>query len=376
VRLQIGGNERGIVEQVTRRVRRHFENMEGLRDMEDTTPLPGIEWVLDVDRKEAGRFGADVTSVGAMIQLVTNGLLIGTYRPDDSEDEVDIRLRFPGADRSIDQLDQLRVIGEQGQVPLVNFVNRQARPLVSSITRLDGSFSMSVKANTVEGILPDSKIGEIDAWLKSQEWPRGIEFRFRGADEEQREAGAFLGKAMVAALFIMFIILLTQFDSFYQTFITLSTIVMSMVGVLLGMLITGQTFSIIMTGTGVIALAGIVVNNSIVLIDTYNHLRYDVGLRGVDAVLKASAQRLRPVLLTTVTTICGLLPMALQINMDFINRYIQIGSITSIWWVQLSTAVIFGLGFATMLTLIITPTLLAMPTVYKDAFRRRAARKT
>jgi multidrug efflux pump len=376
VRLQIGGNERLIVEQVTRRVRRHFENMEGLRDIEDTTPLPGIEWVLDVDRKEAGRFGADVTSVGAMIQLVTNGLLIGTYRPDDSEDEVDIRLRFPGADRSIDQLDQLRVIGEQGQVPLVNFVNRQARPLVSSITRLDGSFSMSVKANTVEGILPDSKIGEIDAWLKSQEWPRGIEFRFRGADEEQREAGAFLGKAMVAALFIMFIILLTQFDSFYQTFITLSTIVMSMVGVLLGMLITGQTFSIIMTGTGVIALAGIVVNNSIVLIDTYNHLRYDVGLRGVDAVLKASAQRLRPVLLTTVTTICGLLPMALQINMDFINRYIQIGSITSIWWVQLSTAVIFGLGFATMLTLIITPTLLAMPTVYKDAFRRRAARKT
>jgi len=118
-----------------------------------------------------------------------------------------------------------------------------------------------------------------------------------------------------------------------------------------------------------VALAGIVVNNSIVLIDTYNRLR-GMGIGVIDAILRSSAQRLRPIMLTTVTTICGLLPMALQINMNFIERSIQFGSVTSIWWVQLSTAIIFGLGFATLLTLVLTPVMLALPAVYREKWRR------
>jgi len=171
-------------------------------------------------------------------------------------------------------------------------------------------------------------------------------------------------------LFLMFIILLTQFNSFYQTALTLSTVVMSIIGVLLGMMVTGQTFSIIMTGTGIVALAGIVVNNSIVLIDTFNRLK-GLGVSSIDASLRAAAQRLRPVLLTTITTICGLLPMALQINLDFFNHTIQLGSITSIWWVQLSTAIIFGLGFATVITLILTPVMLALPQVFRETILPR-----
>jgi len=366
LRLQISGSNRLLVEKVTARIRTHFDTgMTGLRDIEDSRPLPGIEWELNVDRQEAGRFGTNITSVGAMIQLITNGVLIGKYRPDDSDDEVDIRVRLPKGERTIDQLDRLRIRTPNGMVPLANFVTRSAKPRVNSIERKDGRVSMSVKANVLEGVLGDDKVKELDSWLKDQTWPKGVTFRFRGADEEQKESGAFLGKAMLGALFIMFIILVTQFDSFYQALITLSTVILSIVGVLIGLMVSGQTFSIIMTGTGVVALAGIVVNNSIVLIDTYNRLVHD-GIDKIDAALRACAQRLRPVLLTTITTIFGLLPMALQINLNFFDRAIQIGSVTSIWWVQLSTAIIFGLGFATLITLVLTPTLLAAPTVWKN----------
>lgn len=375
VRLEITAAGYDTVRQVTGQVRAHVEaHVAGLIDIEDTRPLPGIEWELVVDREEAGRFGTDIASVGAMIQLVTNGILIGKYRPDGAQDEVDIRARLPRDERTVSRLDELRILTPQGLVPIANLVERSARPKVSSITRQNGRFSMMVKANTADGVLADSKVREIDRWLKAQDWPAGVQFRFRGADEEQREAGDFLVKAMAASLFLMFIILVTQFNSFYQTVITLSTVVMSVVGVLLGMLVTGQTFSIIMSGTGIVALAGIVVNNAIVLIDTYNRLRREDGADPVDAVLRTAAQRFRPVLLTTVTTILGLVPMALQVTVDFFTPGIVVGGITSIWWVQLSTAVIFGLGFSTLLTLVVVPTLLAAPAVWRRQAGALAAR--
>jgi len=355
-------------------VRHHFDTeVADLIDIEDSRPLPGIEWQLKVDREEAGRFGTDVVTVGAMVQLVTNGILMDTYRPDDAEDEVDIRVRLPAAERTIDRLDQLRVVTPAGNVPLRNMVERTAQPQVSTITRQNGRFSMMVKANVTDGVLADDKVREIDNWLTGRTWPDGVHFRFRGADEEQREAGEFLGKAAAAALFLMFVILVTQFNSFYQTALTLSTVIMSMVGVLIGMLVTGQSFSIIMTGTGIVALAGIVVNNAIVLLDTFNRLR-ESGIDTVDAALRACAQRIRPILLTTITTIMGLVPMAVEVNFDFLGRDIAFGGITSIWWVQLSTAVIFGLGFSTLLTLVLIPTLLVMPAVYAQrwhAWRER-----
>jgi len=309
IRIQVAGGKRDVVESVARRVRRHLENkVADLRDVEDTTPLPGIEWVLDVNRREAGRFGTDVLSVGSMIQLITNGLKIGTYRPDDAEDEIDIRVRLPIGERTISQLDRLRVITSNGAVPLSNFVTRKARPRVSSITRRDGRYVMMIKANADHGVLVGTKKKEIKKRLDEQQWPADIELDFRGADKDQKESAEFLTKAMFGSLFLMFLILVTQFNSFYQTMITLSTVVISLVGVLIGIMVTGQTFSIIMTGTGIDALAGIVVNNSIVLMDSFNHFSYDLGTPVIDAALRASELRLRPVLLTTITTICGLAP--------------------------------------------------------------------
>ncbi|MGD1934072.1 MAG: efflux RND transporter permease subunit, partial [Candidatus Phaeomarinobacter sp.] len=321
VQVQLSSRDPVVLRAMTQKVRDHFaNNVEDIIDIEDSLPLPGIEWVLRIDREQAGRFGADVAAIGATVQMVTNGILVGTYRPDDADDEVDIRARFPITERSIDQLDQLRMRTPNGLVPLSNFITREPAPQVNEITRIDGIQVMDVKANTTNGVLANDKVTELKSWIKNDANidPR-VNVRFRGADEDQAESAAFLGNAMVAALFLMFIILLTQFNSFYHSVLTLSAVIMSTMGVLLGMVITGQTFSVIMTGTGIVALAGIVVNNNIVLIDTFQGLLAR-GMDPVEAVLRTAGQRLRPVLLTTITTICGLLPMATQINVGFFDR--------------------------------------------------------
>lgn len=377
IQIELTGLDYDALLNLTGRIRDHLDKeVPGLIDIEDGRPLPGIEWVMTVDRELAGRFGADVTSVGAVIQLVTNGIMIGEYRPDDAQDELDIRVRFPADYRVLDQLDSLRVQTSQGLVPISNFVKREAAPQVSSIERINGFRRIEIKANTAidpatgEKINVDKIVGELSEWVTAQNFDPKVKIAFRGASEEQDESATFLGGALLGALFLMFIILLTQFNSFYHSILTLSTVVLSTMGVLIGMVVTGQTFSVIMTGTGIVALAGIVVNNSIILIDTYQILRRE-SMDVVEAVLRTAGQRLRPILLTTITTMFGLLPMALQINLDFANREIILGGPVAVWWVQLSTAVIFGLGFATLLTLVLVPVLLAAPTVIREGRNRR-----
>ena len=360
IQVQLTAADAAMLEPVVAQIRRHLEHaVDGLIDVEDSRPIPGIEWRLSVDRAQAGRFGADIATIGSTVQLVTNGIKIDEYRPDDADEEIDIRVRFPHRARTIDQLDQLRVLTKDGMVPISNFVRRTPEAKVGTIERTDTKFKQTVRANVVEGILVDAKVQEIAAWLGQQTFDPAIDVSFKGQDEEQRKAQAFLGKAFAVALFIMAIILVTQFNSFYRAFLILSAVVMSTIGVMIGLLVTGQPFGIVMTGVGVIALAGIVVNNNIVLIDTYAHLLRQ-GFGAYDAVVLTGAQRLRPVLLTTVTTICGLLPMMLQLNIDFVARSVTSGAPSTQWWVQLSTAVVFGLGFATLLTLVVTPCMLAL----------------
>ncbi|POF28830.1 efflux RND transporter permease subunit [Roseibium marinum] len=369
VQLEVKSTDYDDMVAAIAKIREHINGEDVLMDQEDDRPLPGIEWQISIDREQAGRYQAHIASVGNMVQLVTNGVLIGTYRPGDSEDEVDIRVRLPENERSIGRFDQLRLQTSLGLVPMANFVSREPAPKVSEIVRRDGLYSMMVKAtvNPESGSNPTEQVAALQTWLDGQEWPDNVYLKFRGADEDQQESGEFLMKAMFASLFLMFLILLTQFNSFYQTFLTLSTVVLSVFGVLLGMLITNQPFSIIMTGTGVVALAGIVVNNAIVLIDTYNRFIED-GLPPLDAILKTSAQRIRPILLTTITTIAGLIPMATMVNFDFFNQVIAYGGITAVWWVQLATAVISGLAFSTLLTLLMIPVMIAAPSVWSASF--------
>ncbi len=374
IRLQVQSENREHASKAVRRIRAHMENtMTGLIDIDDDLPLPGYEVQLKVDREEAGRFGTSVAAAGSLVQLITNGALIGTYRPDDSRDELDIRVRLPEDQRSLASLDALKLQTPGGQQPLSNFVTREIKQQVNTLYRFNSKPSLFVKANAGPGVLANDKITELDTWLKQQTWEKSVSFKFRGADEDQQKSAAFLQKALLGSLFMMFMILVVQFNSFYHTALTLVTVIMSAVGVILGMLVMRHYFSIIMTGTGLVALAGVVVNNAIVLIDTYQSM-LKRGMNAKDATLRAAAQRIRPILLTTVTTILGLLPLMFQLNVNFVERTVTIGSMTSSWWVHMSTAMVFGLAFSTVLTLVFAPVMLAAPTVWKEGWQRLRGR--
>ena len=340
-------------------VRAQFDGMTGLNSIEDSRPLPGIDWALQVDRAQAAKYGVDIGKVGNMIQMTTGGYKIGDYRPDDSADEIEIRVRFPESDRTVTGLSEVRVSTAAGSVPVSNFVVREARQKTGMLKRVDGFRVITVKADVDDGVLADAKLQELESWLAESPLDPRIQVTFKGEDEEQAKAKAFLGKAFLVALFVMGLILVTQFNSFYQALLILFAVVMSTVGVLIGLMATGSPFGIVMNGIGVIALAGIVVNNNIVLIDTYARLRQTIA-DPVEAVLRSGAQRLRPVMLTTVTTILGLLPMMLGINIDFLSREVTQGAPSTQWWTQLATSIVFGLSFATVLTLVVTPSALVL----------------
>ena len=335
-------------------VRERFEQMTDLINIEDDREIPGIEWRLSVDRAQAAKFGADVALIGNYVQLVTRGLKITDFRPDDSDEEIDVVVRYPENFRKLDQFLRIRIPTMGGMVPIENFVSWEPKPKVGTIRRVDAERVMTIKSEVLPGVLPDHKVQELREWLATKPLPSGVEARFKGEDEEQNKAKAFLAKAFGVALFIMAIILVTQFNSFYSAFLILSAVIMSTIGVMMGLLITGNPFGIVMTGVGVIALAGIVVNNNIVLIDTFDRIKLTTD-DVMDAILRTGAQRLRPVLLTTVTTILGLMPMVMQVNIDFVTRAVSVGAPSTQWWVSLATAIVYGLGFATVLTLVVTP---------------------
>ncbi|MEL7164155.1 MAG: efflux RND transporter permease subunit [Pseudomonadota bacterium] len=400
--------------------RAEFDATPGLTRIEDTRPLPGIDWQIDVDVEKAGRYGADVATVGAMVQLVTRGLMLDTMRVDSSDEEIEIRVRLPEEDRVLSTLDTLKVRTSDGLVPLANFISRTPVAELAQITRIGQTRYFDVKADVEPGLqklvedrevdgetvsttvatlrpapggeivsddgveyavfdggadrdlvaeftagdlrlIPvnaNERVQEITKWLDTKPFGLGVEHEWTGDQQDQEESGAFLSQAFSAALFLMFIILLAQFNSFYNAVLVLLAVVLSTTGVLWGMLIMDQTFSIIMTGTGIVALAGIVVNNNIVLIDTYQE--YEKYMPRIEAIVRTAQDRIRPVLLTTITTMAGLAPMMFGLSLDFGNGGYTVDSPTALWWKQLATAVVFGLGIATVLTLMVTPSMLAL----------------
>ena len=311
------------------------------------------------------------------MQLVTNGVKVGEYRPDRADDAVDIRVRYPAENRGISTLDDLKISTQSGLVPISNFVKREPSPNVDTIQRMDGVPIELIRANVVDGVLADSIVQELQAWLATQTFDPRLRIEFRGANEEQAESMAFVQVAFLLSLLLMFVLLVTQFNSIYQGVLILVAVVMSTAGVLLGLLVLDAPFSAILTGVGVVALAGIVVNNNIVLIDTYNHIKREhPELDYVQVIVRTGAQRLRPVMLTTVTTIFGLMPLASNFSIDLINRNIVYGGQLSSFWVPLSQAIVSGLSFATLLTLVATPAMLALPHQLKNLSHRARTRIT
>jgi multidrug efflux pump len=367
VHLRLKGDDWAVLQTATNAVRARFEETRGLVDIEDSLPLPGIDWQIDVDVEAAGRYGADVATVGAMVQLVTRGILLDTMRVPSSDDEIEIRVRLPEQDRVLSTLDTLKVRTRDGLVPLSNFISRKPVEKLAQIDRVDQSRYFDVKADVTPGletddgtpINPNERIAVLTEWLETERpLPPGVDWEWTGDQEDQAESQAFLQTAFAGALGLMFIILLAQFNSFYNATLVLLAVVLSTTGVLIGMLVMQQPFSIIMTGTGIVALAGIVVNNNIVLIDTYQE--YSRYMPRLEAIVRTAEVRIRPVLLTTITTMAGLAPMMFGLSLDFIGGGYSIDSPTALWWKQLATAVVFGLGIATVLTLVFTPSMLAL----------------
>lgn len=371
IQLELGSENHEQLDKITAAVRAHLDKMEGLRDVEDSRPLPGIEWALTIDREQAGRFGADVGTVGAAVQLVTNGIKVGEYRPDDAEDEIDIRVRYPLEDRGVSALDQLRINTRDGAVPITNFVARKAQQQVNRLQRVDGMRVWLVRANvfTDKGFNITERIGEIRKWITAQGYDKQVRVKFRGADEQQNESARFLMMAFAVAMLVIGGILLVQFNNFWHVVVILSAVIFSAFGALLGMIIEQQAFSVIMTGTGIVALIGVMVNHNIVLVDTFHHL-LDAGYKPMDAIIRTGVQRMRPVLLTTWTAIFGLLPLMYKFDVDFFDRKIQFGGPSSDWWVPLATAIVYGLAFSTFLTLFVTPAMLALEQRYWGKRRR------
>ena len=263
----------------------------------------------------------------------------------------------------------MRISTAQGLIPMSNFVQMKPGPGLDTLERIDSVPVERIRADVVSGVLADAMVKKIDAWLSQQEFDPNLEVRFRGANEEQAKSMDFVGVAFSLSLILMFVLLVTQFNSFYQSGLILLSVIMSTAGVLLGLLILGNPFSALLTGVGVVALAGIVVNNNIVLIDTFNRLRVmhpELDVRSV--IVRATSRRLRPVMLTTVTTVFGLLPLAAGLSIDLINRTITVDGQMAMFWAPLSQAIVFGLTFATILTLIATPALLALPTAVREKY--------
>lgn len=347
-----------------KKVRQWADNYPAFTNLSDTSSKDGIDWQIDIRRDDASRFAADATLVGNTVQFVTNGLKIGDYLPDDANEEVDILVRYPQDKRDIGRFDQLRVKTQAGLVPITNFATIVPEHKQDTIRRIDGHRVTNIMADMKEGYNLALELPKINQAVADLGLPDGVEFKIRGQNEEQENSSAFLQNAFLVALVVMALILITQFNSFYQALLILSAVLFSTVGVFVGLLIFQKPFGIIMSGIGVIALAGIVVNNNIVLIDTYNQLRHR-GLDKREAILRTGVQRLRPVMLTTVTTILGLLPMVLEMNIDLINQKIEFGAPSTQWWSQLATAVAGGLAFATVLTLVLTPCLLMLGKEHK-----------
>lgn len=368
--VEVLGANREQVWQAARDLRAWVEQNTTATDVRDTLPLPNIEWRIDIDRERAGVLGASVQEVGTMVQMATSGLKVDEYLPDGSDEEVDILVRLPTSQRTLDQFDQLYLTTAMGLVPFSSFID--VLPVVGhgELRRMDGNVAVNITA-----AMDDEKVGpavaRMEEWAR-QNLPDGVQMRRDGRSLEQQEVVGFLSIAMVVALLVMLIMLVTEFDSFYQSFLTLSAVAMSVVGVLLMMLLTDRVMSVVMDGMGLVTLAGVVVNNNIVLIDTFNRLSREHGHLGVRQIaVMTGIMRLRPVILTTATTVFGLLPMVFGLSVDLFSREISTGTRASGYWENLATTVASGLTCATVLTLVVTPVALTLPDYLRRHTRLR-----
>jgi multidrug efflux pump len=360
VAIRIVGEKFKDLETISNRAIKLIENVPGLINLRSDLEAARPELVFKVDRRVAALSGVSSAIIGNFLKTAIFGYKVGNWRQ--FNDEYDITVRLPEGRRvRIDDLYRLRVPNGRGQsIPLTSLGSFDYRGGFGTINRVDQKRAVNLTADNDEGYQSDQVLKEVQRRLQGlltdKEKAAGYRASYEGEKEEQDQASAFLLKAFLTAVILIILILVTQFNSFQVPLIIITTVVLSLIGVLAGLLICRLPFGILMTGIGVISLAGVVVNNAIVLLDYTRQLQKN-GMELVAAAIEAGRTRLRPVLLTAATTILGLIPMATGISFNFRAMELITRSQSSQWWRGMSIAVIFGLAFATVLTLVVVPAL-------------------
>jgi multidrug efflux pump len=374
INIEISGDRFEVLSQIAAKMKKVVARVPHVSDVRDDFQggLPSVQ--VKIDRQKTALFGLTTSAVGTALKIAYNGLDVSTYY--EGDEEFDIVVKLAKSDRQgADILHKLMIPGPSGElVPLTTLASIQYKGALGDIVRKNHQRVVTVKASVDEskttGAVARMQVMEL---LKQMEMPAGYTYVFTGEDQEQQEAQAFLSKAFVVALLLIFLILVTLFNSVVQPGIILASVLLSLGGAFWGLAVISSPFGIIMTGVGIISLAGVVVNNAIVLIDYTNRLR-DRGMALTEAVIAAGATRLRPVLLTATTTILGLLPMVTGISYDFHVMAVSMTSESSQWWRSMAIVVIFGLLVSTLLTLVVVPTLYALIENIKTASGRGYAR--
>jgi CzcA family heavy metal efflux pump len=372
--IEISGDDFATLGAIAARLQEAIADVPGLRSLATDFELARPEVILDVDRTQAARLGLTTSDVASTVRTAVTGTEASHYRPPEEEDEVDITVRLAeGARSSLEALSQLAIRTDDGaQIPLGSIATLRRASALTSIQHKDGDRVVTVSGDVTSPDLAEPvrqeaarRIAGIDGLL-----PQGYSLSFAGQSEEEDEAKDFLSKAFLYAVLLVLALMVGKFNSLAIPVIITTSVLMSMVGVLLGLLATGLPFGIIMTGLGVISLAGIVVNNAIVLLD-YGEQLWDQGYSRQEVVRLTGLRRMRPVLLTAVTTILGLIPLTTGYEIDFTELRFASGGESSQWWRGMGVSVIFGLAFATFLTLILVPVMYDLLLQLRERRRRR-----
>lgn len=378
IRMDVTAITQESIDKVANILADYMQKDPEFKDLEDSRAGKQIELQVTIDREKLANYQLSFADIGPAIQMITSGFKVSTYRPNDSIDEIDIVVRFPEQKRKLFDINNLIIVSKNGNtIPLSNVAKVMPGIKTTTIKRVDGKRVATLMANVIDGVLSNNKLAELRKFIASNEQiaQSDAKIKFLGEEKDQAQTASFLMNSFLLTLLLMFGIMIIQFNSIYQTCIIMSAVFLSTVGVLLGHIITWQPFGIVMSGVGVIALGGIVLNNNILFVDTYQHLRKN-GVPVYDSIVFAGMERLRPILLTAATAILGLLPMVFGLTINFYSREITYDAPSSQWWRQLSSAIAGGLTFATILTLFFTPSLLLIFAKLDDIVPNRKNKNT
>ena len=374
VNVEIHGEDYLVLAKISDELQSKVRNVPGIVDLTDDYQNALPEIIVNIDKERAALLGLDAYLIGQIIKAAVNGMEVGKYR--EGDDEFDITVRLPENQRQdIQNILRLRIPGYSGeQVPLSSVATVTTTSGLAGVRHIDSKRVVTISSNVAKGFNTQQVLGEVRKIAAAMTLPEGYRFAYTGENEEMEESQVFMAKSFVIAVLLVALIIVAQFDSMKATFIIMTSVILSLIGVFANLLITQKPFGVIMTGMGVISLAGVVVNNAIVLLDYINVLRKR-GLAFFDAIVMAGVTRFRPVMLTAITTILGLVPMAAAVDFDFYELKWNVNSESSEMWGPMATCVTFGMIFATILTLFVVPCLYSLLYQREDRKSREKAEK-